>query len=378
MGRSGEAVERLEEIMRTLRAEGGCPWDRAQDIRTLRPYLVEETYEVLDEMDRVGEGGPWRALCEELGDLLFQIVFHAQLAGELGEFALADVATAIADKIVSRHPHVFEGKTVGGAEEVLQNWARIKAEERRRKHGREGSVLEGVPSAAPALLRAERLTEKASRIGFDWPDLGGVRAKLAEELQELDQALATKDTRAIEHELGDVLFSLANLARFTATPAEDALRAANARFVRRFHAVEEGLRARGVPFGTATLAEMEALWQDAKAAEGAVPPPRSAPRAVVARIELSTPDPRRAHAFWYAVAPALGWTVEVDGGEWTVESPGLCFSFAAGTATPVMLELDAPGHALELYDRVREAGGTVLSDSPLVFRDPVGTCVRLR
>lgn len=378
MGRSGEAVERLEEIMRTLRAEGGCPWDRAQDIRTLRPYLVEETYEVLDEMDRVGEGGPWRALCEELGDLLFQIVFHAQLAGELGEFALADVATAIADKIVSRHPHVFEGKTVGGAEEVLQNWARIKAEERRRKHGREGSVLEGVPSAAPALLRAERLTEKASRIGFDWPDLGGVRAKLAEELQELDQALATKDTRAIEHELGDVLFSLANLARFTATPAEDALRAANARFVRRFHAVEEGLRARGVPFGTATLAEMEALWQDAKAAEGAVPPPRSAPRAVVARIELSTPDPRRAHAFWYAVAPALGWTVEVDGGEWTVESPGLCFSFAAGTATPVMLELDAPGHALELYDRVREAGGTVLSDRPLVFRDPVGTCVRLR
>ena len=225
MGRTGEAVERLEEIMRTLRAEGGCPWDRAQDIRTLRPYLVEETYEVLDEMDRVGEGGPWRALCEELGDLLFQIVFHAQLARELGEFALADVATAISDKIVSRHPHVFEGRPVRGAEEVLQNWARIKAEERRRKHGREGSVLDGVPSAAPALLRAERLTEKASRIGFDWPDLSGVRAKLTEELEELERAIASKDARAVEHELGDVLFSLANLARFTATPAEDALRA---------------------------------------------------------------------------------------------------------------------------------------------------------
>jgi ATP diphosphatase len=219
---------------------------------------VEETYEVLDEMDRVGEGGPWRALCEELGDLLFQIVFHAQLARELGEFGLADVANAISDKIVSRHPHVFEGKTVGGAEEVLQNWARIKAEERRRKHGREGSVLDGVPSAAPALLRAERLTEKASRIGFDWPDLAGVRSKLSEELEELDGALASKEARAIEHELGDVLFGLANLARFTATPAEDALRAANARFTRRFHAVEEGLRARGVPFGTATLAEMDA------------------------------------------------------------------------------------------------------------------------
>src|SRR4029078_1526256 len=166
--RTGDAVERLEEIMRTLRAEGGCPWDRAQDIRTLRPYLVEETYEVLDEMDGVGEGGPWRALCEELGDLLFQIVFHAQLARELGEFALADVASAISDKIVSRHPHVCEGRPVAGAEEVLQNWARIKAEERRRKHGREGSVLDGVPSAAPALLRGERLHRDAARNGVHW------------------------------------------------------------------------------------------------------------------------------------------------------------------------------------------------------------------
>jgi ATP diphosphatase len=378
MGRSGEAVERLEEIMRTLRAEGGCPWDRAQDIRTLRPYLVEETYEVLDEMDRVGEGGPWRALCEELGDLLFQIVFHAQLARELGEFTLSDVATAISDKIVSRHPHVFEGRTVGGAEEVLQNWARIKAEERRRKHGREGSVLDGVPSAAPALLRAERLTEKASRIGFDWPDLAGVRTKLSEELRELDAALASKDPRAIEHELGDVLFSLANLARFTATPAEDALRAANVRFTRRFHAVEEGLRARGVPFGTATLAEMDALWEQAKAAEASVPPPASPVRAVVARIELHGPEPARAHAFWNRVAPALGWTVEVDGGEWSVETPGLCFSCGTGPATTVTLGVEAPGAADDVAARVREAGGEVLSERPLVFRDPVGTCIQVR
>lgn len=378
MGRSGEAMERLEGIMRTLRAEGGCPWDRAQDIRTLRPYLVEETYEVLDEMDRVGEGGPWRALCEELGDLLFQIVFHAQLAGELGEFSLADVATAISDKIVSRHPHVFEGKTVGGAEEVLQAWARLKAEERRRKHGREGSVLDGVPSAAPALLRAERLTEKASRIGFDWPELDGVRAKLAEELQELDGALASKDARAIEHELGDVLFSLANLARFTATPAEDALRAANARFTRRFHAVEEGLRARGVPFGTAALAEMDALWQEAKAGEAAIPRPAEPLRAAVARIELGAPEPARAHAFWNRVAPALGWTVEVDGGRWSVETPGLCLSYSAGPAARVTLAVDAPGGASEVSTRVREAGGVVLSEQPLVFEDPVGTCIQLR
>ena len=378
MGRSGEAVERLEEIMRTLRAEGGCPWDRAQDIRTLRPYLVEETYEVLDEMDRVGEGGPWRALCEELGDLLFQIVFHAQLARELGEFNLADVATAISDKIVSRHPHVFEGKTVGGAEEVLQNWARIKAEERRRKHGREGSVLDGVPSAAPALLRAERLTEKASRIGFDWPDLAGVRAKLSEEIGELDAALASKDARDIEHELGDVLFSLANLARFTATPAEDALRAANARFTRRFHSVEEALRARGVPFGTATLEEMDALWQEAKAAEASVPPPASPVRAVVARIELRAPEPARVHQFWSRVAPALGWTVEVDGGECSVETPGLCFSYAAGPAAPITIDVDATGATDAVAEVVREAGGTVLAERPLVFCDPVGACIQVR
>ena len=371
-------MERLEEIMRTLRAEGGCPWDRAQDIRTLRPYLVEETYEVLDEMDRVGEGGPWRALCEELGDLLFQIVFHAQLARELGEFNLADVATAISDKIVSRHPHVFEGKTVGGAEEVLQNWARIKAEERRRKHGREGSVLDGVPSAAPALLRAERLTEKASRIGFDWPDLAGVRAKLSEEIGELDAALASKDARDIEHELGDVLFSLANLARFTATPAEDALRAANARFTRRFHSVEEALRARGVPFGTATLEEMDALWQEAKAAEASVPPPASPVRAVVARIELRAPEPARVHQFWSRVAPALGWTVEVDGGEWSVETPGLCFSYAAGPAAPITIDVDATGATDAVAEVVREAGGTVLAERPLVFCDPVGACIQVR
>jgi len=378
MGRTGDAVERLEEIMRTLRAEGGCPWDRAQDIRTLRPYLVEETYEVLDEMDRVGEGGPWRALCEELGDLLFQIVFHAQLARELGEFALADVATAISDKIVSRHPHVFEGRAVAGAEEVLQNWARIKAEERRRKHGREGSVLDGVPSAAPALLRAERLTEKASRIGFDWPDLPGVRAKLAEELEELDRAIASRDSREVEHELGDVLFSLANLARFTATPAEDALRAANARFTRRFHAVEEGLRARGVPFGTGTLPQMDALWQEAKAAEAGVPPPATVPRAVVARIELGAPEPSAAHAFWSAVAPALGWTVEVDGGEWSIETPGVCFSYAPGPASTLTLTVDAPGLSDGAADHIRAAGGTVRTEHPLVFTDPVGTCMSVR
>ena len=206
----------------------------------------------------------------------------------------------------------------------------------------------------------------------------GSPEKLSEELGELDQALASKDAREIEHELGDVLFSLANLARFTATPAEDALRAANARFTRRFHAVEEGLRARGVPFGTATLAEMDALWQQAKAAEAGVPPPRSAPRAVVARLALTAPEPARAHTFWNAVAPALGWTVEVDGGEWSVETPGLCFSYAPGPVSAVTLGVEAPGLAPDVPSRVRAAGGAVRSERPLVFADPVGTCMSLR
>lgn len=272
MSDTGKELERLVEIMARLRAEGGCPWDREQDLRSLRPYLVEETYEVLDEMDAISDGGPWRPLAEELGDLLFQIVFHAQLARELGEFDMADVCRAISDKIVNRHPHVFGDKKVSGAGEVLANWAKLKAEEKRLKTGSEGSVLDGVPTAAPSLLRAERLTEKASRIGFDWPDLAGVRAKLAEELAELDQAITQGDRDALEHELGDVLFSLANLARFLKTPAEDALRGAIRRFISRFHRIEAGLRDQNVPFGEATLEQMEKLWQEAKAAERAAKP----------------------------------------------------------------------------------------------------------
>jgi ATP diphosphatase len=373
MARTGEAAERLEGIMKALRAEGGCPWDREQDLRTLRPYLVEEAYEVLEEMDRVGAGGPWGPLCEELGDLLFQIVFHAQLARELGEFDLADVMEAISDKIVSRHPHVFGETRVSGAEQVLQNWALLKAEERRRKHGREGSVLDGVPAGAPALLRAERLTEKASRIGFDWPDLAGVRAKLKEELAELDRAIASGSRPAIEHELGDVLFSLANLARFARTPAEDALREANGRFTRRFHAVEAGLRARDIPFGTATLAQMDALWNEAKQAEQTLPAPAGTPRAAAAEILLTVDQPERARAFWAKLAPVLGWHLSTDSSGWKVETPGLALVYVAGppSSVPVTLALDLPAQG-GLADAVRAAGGEVLSERPLLFRDPLG------
>jgi ATP diphosphatase len=265
----GAAVERLVQVMRRLRAPDGCPWDKEQDLRSLRPYLVEETYEVLDEMDRVADGGPWRPLAEELGDLLFQIVFHAQLATEKGEFNLADVANAIAEKLERRHPHVFGQERVEGAEQVLQNWAKLKADERKAKTGRVGSVLDGVPSGAPALQRAERLTEKASRVGFDWPDVSGVRAKVDEELKELDEAIASKDRAAIEHELGDVLFALANVGRKLNSPPEDALRGTNKRFTARFHRVEAKLEAAGIPFGEASLEQMDAFWDEAKAEEKA-------------------------------------------------------------------------------------------------------------
>ncbi len=263
----GIAVERLANIMRKLRAPDGCPWDREQDLKSLRPYLIEEAYEVLEEMDRVAEGAPWSSLKEELGDLLFQIVFHAQLATDQNEFGLADVANAIADKLERRHPHVFGEAKADNSTQVLENWAKLKAQERKAKNGHVGSVLDGVPRDAPALQRAERLTEKASRIGFDWPDVSGVMAKLDEEVGELKEALITKDKAALEHELGDVLFSLANLGRHLGIAPEDALRAANRRFTTRFHVVEKGLEAQGVAFGEGSLDQMNALWDQAKAAE---------------------------------------------------------------------------------------------------------------
>jgi MazG family protein len=267
----GPSLQRLVTIMQRLRAPDGCPWDAEQDLRSLRPYLVEECYEVLDEMDRVSYGGAWRPFAEELGDLLFQIVFHAQLAAEKGEFGMAEVCTAIADKIESRHPHVFgeNRPKFEGSSQVLDNWAKLKADERKKKTGKVGSVLDGVPSAAPALLRAERLTEKASRIGFDWKQVKDVRAKLDEELAELDEAIAGGKRDEMEHELGDVLFSIANLARWIKTPAEDALRQCNSRFTRRFQRMEQLLEQQGVQFAQAALEQLDTLWEQAKREEKA-------------------------------------------------------------------------------------------------------------
>lgn len=266
--RASAQIVRLIEIMNVLRAPDGCEWDREQTHRSLRPYLIEECYEVLEAL----EHGTPREHCEELGDLLFQIVFHAQIAGEEGAWDLADVIQAIADKLEARHPQIFgEGlpPSISPDASPDERWAQLKAAEKERKRGREVSVIDGVPRDAPALLRAERITEKASRLGFDWTELAGVRAKVDEELRELDEAIRAEDAEAIEHELGDVLLSLTNLARHLRTPAEDALRAAIQRFERRFHWMEERLRERGVPTGAPVPQdELEALWVESKGRGG--------------------------------------------------------------------------------------------------------------
>lgn len=259
MDRSADAVEKLLALMARLRGPDGCPWDREQTLKTLRPYVLEETYEVLEAM----ESGDAREHCEELGDLLLQIVFQARIAEEEGRFDFADVAEAISAKLVRRHPHVFGDARVKDAEGVMRQWVALKREEKAARGGGR-SVLEGVPREMPALARAERLTEKASRIGFDWPDAAGARAKVDEELRELDEAIGAGERQRVEDELGDVLFAVANLARKLQLPPEEALRNAVKRFVARFEHVERELERRGVAHGTATLEEMDLLWEEAK------------------------------------------------------------------------------------------------------------------
>src|SRR5690349_13557536 len=256
----GATFNQLLAIMHRLRAPGGCPWDREQTLASLRPYVLEETYEVLEAID-AGDVDGHR---EELGDLLLQIVFQAELRQEAGAFGFAEVADAISDKLVSRHPHVFGDSQVKDAEGVLKQWSALKREEKRKKGGGK-SVLEGVPRELPALARADRLTEKASRIGFDWPDAAGARAKVAEELGEVDAAIASGDRAEVERELGDLLFAVVNLARKLAVAPEEALRGTIGRFIDRFEHVERGLERAGVAHGAATLEQMDALWDEAKA-----------------------------------------------------------------------------------------------------------------
>ena len=257
---AGEKFAELVEIMTRLRGENGCPWDREQTSESIKPYLVEETYEVLEAID---EQDPAK-LKEELGDLMLQIVFHAQMAEETGAFTVSDVLAAINDKLVRRHPHVFGDVKADTAQEVLFNWEQIKQTERRRDKG-QASLLDGVPREMPALLRAHRLQEKASRVGFDWNEAQEVFRKVEEELGELRAAMQGQAAERVEAELGDLLFALVNLSRFLAVNPEEALRKTIARFIARFRYIEEELARRGRSLRQASLEEMDALWAEAKA-----------------------------------------------------------------------------------------------------------------
>ncbi len=261
---AGEKFERLVEIMARLRGEGGCPWDREQTFDSIKPYTLEETYEVLDAIDR----RDWRGLAEELGDLVLQAVFYAQMAAEEGHFTIADALDAINAKLVRRHPHVFGDGTARTAEQVLARWNEIKQEEKRERGEEKRGLLDGVLRNQPALMEAAHLSKKAAAAGFDWPDIEGVFGKIREEIAELENARAGASREEIEGEIGDLLFTVVNAARFLGVDPEQALRRTNAKFRERFAQVEGGLEERGRRFGETTIEEMEELWQQAKRKEG--------------------------------------------------------------------------------------------------------------
>jgi MazG family protein len=260
---AGTLFDSLLSIMSRLRSEGGCPWDREQTRESLKPYLIEEAYEALEALDR----GSRDHVQEELGDLLFQVVFHAQLARESGEFTMADLLARLNEKMIRRHPHVFAGGQVADAAEALSQWERIK-----RGEGKPGapsrSALDGVPASLPALLRAQRLQVKAGRVGFDWPTWREAWAKVGEEMAELDHAAETGDAGRVREELGDLLFSIVNVARLLEVDAEDSLRQAAEKFTRRFREVEAEMSAAGRMVGDASLEELDRTWENVKSREG--------------------------------------------------------------------------------------------------------------
>ncbi len=257
-------IQKLVDLVERLRGADGCPWDREQTRESLKPMLIEEAYEVLDALD--GTSPP--ELKEELGDLLFQVVFHAQIAEEKGEFHLADIIDRLHEKMIRRHPHVFGGADLRTAEDVLKNWEDIKAAEKgvrsASEPGTEKSLLDGIPSKLPALHEAYQITAKASRVGFDWARLEHVLAKLREEMEEILQARAGGAESRIADEVGDLLFAAVNVARFLGVDPETALRRSNKKFGRRFRHVESSIKAQGRELKDSTLAEMDALWDEAK------------------------------------------------------------------------------------------------------------------
>lgn len=279
----GATLPRLAGIMRRLLAPQGCPWDREQTLQTLKRYAIEEAHEVCDAIDGLGpdaqravtvegptanapDSAPVMHHREELGDLLLQVVFQSEMAQSLGWFGLDDVVAGISDKLERRHPHVFGDATVAGVDEVLANWEKIKQAEKKDR-----GALDGIPRALPALAYALRMGDKASRVGFDWPDPKGPRAKVDEELRELDEAIATGDKERVTDELGDALFSLVNLARKLGVDPEEALTRTNRRFASRFRGVEARAKAAGRALDAHTLAELDAYWTDAKRDERGTP-----------------------------------------------------------------------------------------------------------
>ena len=252
-------IEDLLAVMARLRdPDNGCPWDVKQDFASIAPYTIEEAYEVAAAI----EDGDLPALKEELGDLLLQVVFHARMAEEADVFAFGDVVEAIHDKMVRRHPHVFGEKAANGVADVRESWEEIKASERSGKGSNSKGLLDDIPYGLPALLRAQKLTKRAARVGFDWPDVEGAWEKLDEELGELDDALI--DGGNVAEEVGDALFALVNVARKLGVDPEEALRATNAKFCRRFAHIESSLREQGRDLASSNLEEMDRLWNEAK------------------------------------------------------------------------------------------------------------------
>ncbi|HAI86930.1 MAG TPA: nucleoside triphosphate pyrophosphohydrolase [Firmicutes bacterium] len=259
---SAYPADRLIQIMARLRGADGCPWDRKQTSSSLKPYVIEEAYEVVEAID----GGEYSKLCEELGDLLLQIAFHCQIASERGEFNFNDVVDAICEKLIRRHPHVFADVEANDAGAVLRNWERIKQKEKEKESGSGGpaSILDGVPGYLPALMQATKMQDKASRVGFDWRHAEDAASKVWEETEEFREALASGQRDRIQDEMGDVLFAVVNVARLLDMDAEETLRRANSRFVNRFRYIERRADDEGVRLEDMTLEEMDAVWDEAK------------------------------------------------------------------------------------------------------------------
>jgi tetrapyrrole methylase family protein / MazG family protein len=260
MDKQLNGFDRLMELMRKLRGPDGCPWDAEQDHSSLKRYLLEETYEVIEAID----SGSASMLKEELGDLLLQVAFHTVIAEERRAFTINDVLDVLCDKLVRRHPHVFADLQIDDIAGLIENWERIKKVE---KGDERRSILSGVPPTLPALLKAQKISEKAARAGFDWDHVDGVFSKVMEELKELEETIFSGDQDRMESELGDLLFAIVNLGRFLSINPEDALRKTIERFMRRFGHIENTLHSKGRGFNETSLEEMESLWDEAKRLE---------------------------------------------------------------------------------------------------------------